>query len=590
MEAKWTVYGKRADFKTIGEKFHIDQVVARVIRNRDIVGDDAIDLYLNGTLEDVHDPALMADMDKGCAIIQSKIESGKTIRIISDYDVDGVMSNYILLDGLKNAGAAVSYEIPDRMLDGYGINERIIRDAYDDGIDTIITCDNGIAAFSAIELAKELGMTVVVTDHHEVPYDIDENGSRRSRLVPADAVIDIKREDCGYPFKGLCGAAVAYKFIRHLYGRMGILWDNPERYMEMLAIATQCDVMELVDENRIFVKTGLRILKNTDNAGLRALIRVNNLYGRRLYSYHLGFVIGPCINATGRLESAKRGLELLLCGGDEEAIKIAEELKELNQTRKQMTNEGAEAAIELVRQLYADDRVLVVFMPDLHESLAGIVAGRVREKFYRPVFVITRSETGILKGSGRSIEGYHMFDALTECEDLLLKYGGHELAAGFSLEECKLETFRRRLNERLKLTEEQLTPVVRLDVPMPISYINEPLVRQLELLEPFGKGNDKPVFGQAGLRVKRATRMGEEGRYIRITFMDENGFCMEGIDFNANKFIECIKMWFHDEECDKMLKGLPNNIILDVAYYPDINEYGGRTTVQIKPVFYRKSQ
>ena len=589
MEAKWTVYGKRADFKAIGEKFHIDQVVARVIRNRDIEGDDAIDKYLNGTLDDVHEPALMADMDKGCSIIKSKIESGQHIRIISDYDVDGVMSNYILLDGLRNAGAVVSYEIPDRMLDGYGINERIIRDAHADGVDTIITCDNGIAAFPAIELAKELGMTVVVTDHHEVPYETSEDGERKYKLVPADAVIDIKRADCGYPFKGLCGATVAYKFIRHLYELLNIEWNNLERYIEMVAIATQCDVMELIDENRIYVKNGLRLIGNTDNIGLRALLMVNDLIGKKIYSYHLGFVIGPCINATGRLESAKRGLELLLCENEADAMRLAEELKELNQTRKQMTNTGVETAIQLVRDEYADDKVLVIFMPELHESIAGIVAGRVREEFYRPVFVITKSETGILKGSGRSIEGYHMFDALVECDDLLLKYGGHELAAGFSLEEDNLDAFRKRLNERQKLTDEQLTPVVRLDVPMPISYINESLVRQLTLLEPFGKGNDKPVFGQAGLRVKRAVRMGQEGKFIRITFMDDNGFYLDGIDFDANKFIECIKLWFRDEECDKMLKGLPNNIRLDVAYYPDINEYGGRTTVQIRPVLYRKS-
>lgn len=590
MESKWVVYGKKADFKAIGEQFNIDQVIARVIRNRDVIGDDAIDMYLRGSLKNVHNPALMADMEKGCQIIRDKIIEKKHIRIISDYDVDGVMSNYILLKGLMEAGALVSYEIPDRMQDGYGINERIIRDAYEAGVDTIITCDNGIAAFSAVELGKELGMTIVVTDHHEVPYEVDENGEKHHALVPADAVIDIKRVDCGYPYKGLCGAGVAYKFIRHLYKLMDIDWPDEGKYLEMLAIATQCDVMELTDENRIYVKEGLKLLARTANLGLQALLEVNQLKGKPLYSYHLGFVIGPCINATGRLESAKRGLELLLCEDKEKAYELADELKQINITRKDMTNKGVDDAIALVNSNDEIDNVLVIYMPALHESLAGIVAGRIRETFYRPVFVITDGEGDMVKGSGRSIEGYHMYDALTECKDLLTKYGGHELAAGFSLEKRNLEAFKKRLLEKQKLTEDELTPVVRIDVPMPLSYITPKLVDELALLEPFGKGNEKPVFAQAGLGVKSARLMGAEGRFIRIYFQDEHGFVMEGIDFNANKFIDYIKMWFSDEECDKMLSGLPNNIKIDVAYYPDINEYNGRCTLQIKPVLYRKSQ
>lgn len=362
-----------------------------------------------------------------------------------------------------------------------------------------------------------------------------------------------------------------------------------DKYIEMVAIATQCDVMELVNENRIYVKLGLLLLANTDNYGLRALLEVNALKGKAIRSYHLGFVIGPCINATGRLESAKRGLNLLLCKNEAEALKMATELKEINNTRKEMTRLGVNEAVDKVATEYREDTVLVIYMPNLHESLAGIVAGKVRETYYKPVFVITKSETGILKGSGRSIEGYHMFDALSECRDLLLKYGGHELAAGFSLEKANLPELRFRLNEKHGLTEEQLTPVVRLDVAMPVSYITESLVRQLGMLEPFGKGNEKPLFGQSGLGIKRAFRMGTDGRFIRIIFQDAQGVTIEGIDFDANKFIECIKMWFSDEECDKMLKGLPNNVRIDVAYYPDINEYGGRTTVQIKPVTYRKS-
>lgn len=590
METKWTVCGKKADFKGIGERFQIDQVVARVIRNRDIVGDAEIERYLHGTLADAHDPADMADMESGCRIMAEKIRTGKAIRIISDYDVDGIMSNYILYDGLRSLGAEVSYEIPDRVADGYGINERMIREAHEAGIDTIITCDNGIAAFPAIELAKSYGMTVIVTDHHEVPYDMDADGNRHYRLVPADAVIDIKRQDCNYPYKGLCGAAVAYKFIRHLYTIMEQPWGNEERYIEFVAIATQCDVMELTDENRIYVKKGLEILPRTTNKGLRALLAVNQLAGKKIYSYHLGFIIGPCLNATGRLESAKKGLELLLCDDEKETMRLAEEMQDLNRLRKEMTEEGVQRALEQVDSHLAEDKVLVVYLPELHESLAGIVAGRVREQYYRPVFVVTRSESGLLKGSGRSIDGYHMFDALTECEYLLRKYGGHAMAAGFSLEEKNLDSFREALNRNQHMTEEDLTPVLRLDVPMPMSYVTPKLVEDLRLLEPFGNGNEKPVFGQAQMKIKQAKFLGREQKYIRITFMDSDGYCTEGIDFHANNFITCIKLWFSEEECDKMLKGLPNDIILDVAYYPDVNVYGGYETVQVKPVMYRKSR
>lgn len=590
MDANWVVYGKRADFQAIGDKFNIDQVIARIIRNRDVIGDDAIDMYLNGTLENTYEPDTMADIDKGCQIIWDSIKKEKSICIVSDYDVDGVMSNYILLEGLKGAGARVTYRIPDRITDGYGINERIIKEAYDEGVETIITCDNGIAAFPAIELAKKLGMMVVVTDHHEVPYELNEAGEKIYKLVPADAVIDIKRVDCEYPFKEICGATVAYKFIRHLYKCMGIPWDNPDRFMEMVAIATVCDVMELKDENRIYVREGLKSLQNTNNAGLKALLKVNDLWGKNISGYHLGFVLGPCINASGRLETAEKGLKLLVSEDEADAMDMAGELVEINKSRKAMTESGVTLAIEMVETQYLDDVVLVVYLPKLHESIAGIVAGRLREHFYKPVFVITDSEEGIIKGSGRSIEGYHMFDALTEVKDILLKYGGHELAAGFSLTKENLEEFRKRLNENQRLTKEQLTPVVRLDVPMPISYITPKLVSQLKCLEPFGKGNEKPLFGQAGLGIKSARFMGKEGQYIKIIFQNSDGYTIEAVDFNAKRFIDCIKMWFSDEECDKMLKGVPNNIRVDVAYYPSINEYGGRKTIQIQPSMYRKSQ
>lgn len=589
MEAVWTVYGKRADFNEIGKKYNIDPVVARVMRNRDIVGDESIREYLYGTLEDTCEPGLMADMKKGCAIAAGSIKNGEKICIVSDYDVDGVMSNYVLWDGLVHLGADVIYRIPDRIKDGYGINEKIIREAYDEGTGTIITCDNGISAGAAIALAKELGMKVVVTDHHVVPYTVDENGSRIEKLPPADAVIDIMRGDCGYPCKNICGTTVAYKFIRELYKYMERPWEDAGRYIEMVAIATVCDVIELKSESRIYVREGLKLLEHTDNVGLQALLEVCELKNKRLTSFHLGFVLGPCINAAGRLESAKQGLKLLMSNDRGEACKLARKLRELNIRRKEMTEEGVNCAISIVEEKYMEDKVLVVYMPDLHESIAGIVAGRLREHFYKPVFVITKSGDGSLKGSGRSIEGYHMADSLTEVRELLTKYGGHELAAGFSLLPENLEAFRTSLNKNQRLTAKELTPRVRLDAAMPVSYITERLVEQLHCLEPFGKGNEKPLFGQSGLGIKSVSYMGSEKQYVRINFQDEAGYVIEGVDFNGKSFIEFIKMWFGDEECDKMFKGLPNKVKLDVAYYPSINEYGGRKTIQIQPCMYHRT-
>ncbi len=590
METKWMVYGKKADFKAIGEKFNIDQVVARVIRNRDIIGDKSIDMYLNGKLSDTYQADSMADIQCGCQIIADSIREGKHICIVSDYDVDGVMSNYILLDGLKNLGANVSYKIPDRIIDGYGINSRIINEAHDEGVEVIITCDNGIAAVESIELAKSYGMKVVVTDHHVVPYEIDDTGCKKEVLPPADAVIDIMREDCEYPFKGICGTTVAYKFVKYLYDYMNVDWDNPYKYIEMVAIATVCDVMELIDENRIYVKEGLKLLKSTDNIGLKALIQLCGLEGKELSAYNLGFNIGPCLNAAGRLSTALKGLSLLLEKDWNRAIVLAEELFSLNNDRKGLTEKGVEDGKLMVDNNYSQDKVLVIYLPELHESIAGIVAGRLREHYYKPIFVITDSEEGIIKGSGRSIEGYHMFDALTEVKDLLLKFGGHELAAGFSLSKTNLEDFRKRLNDNQKLSDEQLTPVVRLDVPMPINYITKELVIQLKRLEPFGKGNEKPIFGQSGLGVKRVNLFGNEKQYARIYFQDEFGNVIEAIDFHGKEFLDCIKMWFSEEECDKILRGMPNMVQLDVAYYPDVNEYQGRTTIQIRPSMYRKTQ
>ena len=588
MEAVWRVQAKRADFNALGEQFNIDPVVARVIRNRDMETTDDFSNYLYGGMELQHSPALMKDMDKACKLMIDKINQGKSIRIISDYDVDGVMSNYILLEGLKKAGANVSYEIPDRMTDGYGINERIIRDAHRDGIDTLITCDNGIGAFSAVELARKLGMTIIVTDHHEPPIIDDGKGNLVKTFVDADAVVNPKRPDCEYPFKEICGAAVAYKFIRHMYSLLELSWEE-DWLVEMLGIATVCDIMPLKDENRAFVKRALELLSVTENKGLKALLKVHDLVDKKISSYTIGFIIGPCINASGRLDSAKRGLELLLADDMPQALRWAEELKEINVTRKEMTERGKIEAIEMVEKHYMDDVVLVVFMPELHESLAGIVAGRLKEKFNKPTLVFTTSESGLLKGSGRSIETYNMYEKLSQHKELFVKMGGHPMAAGFSIAKENLDILRERLNSTHGLTKEDLVPVVMIDVAMPFSYITPKLVRELDLLEPFGNGNSKPIFAQANLKVKRVRFMGSENQYIKIWFMDEHGKTIEAIDFDAKTFIENIKMWFSDEECDKMIQGMPNQVMLDITYYPDINEYNGKTSVQLKPTRYKKA-
>ncbi|MBQ9608493.1 MAG: single-stranded-DNA-specific exonuclease RecJ [Lachnospiraceae bacterium] len=588
MRERWMVYAKRADFYDIGEKFNIDPVVARVIRNRDIEDYEDIDKYLNGTDLSGYDVTLMKDMDKGCQIMMDKINQGKSIRIVSDYDVDGIMSNYILYDALKVAGADISYEIPDRMLDGYGINERIIEDAHTDGVDTIITCDNGIAAFPAIELAKDYGMTVIVTDHHEVPFDIDKNGNKHYRMVPADAVIDIKQEDCNYPFKEICGATVAYKFIKRLYELMGLAWEDNDKYIEMVGLATVCDIMVLQDENRIFVKRALQIIKDTDNIGLKALLIANGLTDRKITAYDFGFVLGPCFNATGRLESAKVGLSLLLCEDEEKALREAESIREINTERKSMTEDGTKKAIEIVEEGLKDDNILVVFVPELHESLAGIVAGRLKEKYYRPTLVFTDGNDNLLKGSGRSIDGYNMFEELSKCRDLFVKFGGHEMAAGFTIKKDNFDRLRKSLLDTQKLSDDDLTYKVHIDVAMPFSYISEKLINDLDKLEPFGNGNSKPLFAQSNVSVVGLRLMGKDGQFGRLTLQDETGNRIEAMDFRINNFIESIKLWFGEQECDRMLDGQPNNIRINIAYHPVINVYNGRNYIQLRPDRYQK--
>lgn len=555
---------KRADFNAIAARFHISPVTARIIRNRDVEGEKGIDRYLNGTLDQLYDPHLMKDMDKAAALILEKIRTGVRIRIVGDYDIDGVCSTYLLYRGLTRCGAAVDYQIPERIRDGYGINESIIRKAKEDGIDTIVTCDNGIAALEQVRLAKELGMTVIVTDHHEVVRD--EDGSQV--LPEADAVVNPHRDDCTYPFAGICGGVVAYKLVQVLYEKNGIPEQEWKDMLEFAAIATVGDVMKLQDENRIIVRWGLKQIPHTASAGLRALVEACGLDIYDLTAYHIGFVIGPCLNASGRLKTAKLALELLLCEGMQQSARaeeMAAELKLLNEERKDMTQAGMEQAFEQVDAELADDDVLVIYLPDCHESLAGIIAGRVRENYNKPSFVLTRGEDCV-KGSGRSIESYHMYQALCGVQDLLLKFGGHPMAAGFSLKEENIDEFRRRLNEQSALTKEDFIPKIWIDVAMPLEYISEALVNELKGLEPFGQGNEKPQFAQKNLRIRSVRAIGRNNNAVRMTVVTEQGRPMEAMVFTvADQFVEEAKQ----------------SRSIDVIYYPDINEYNGNRTLQI---------
>ena len=562
---------KKADFNRIGEKYHISPIVARLIRNRDIIGDDAIDFYLNGTIADLYDGMLMKDMDRAVEILAEKIREEMRIRVIGDYDIDGVNATYILQEGLSGLGADVDTDIPDRIKDGYGLNRMLIDRAIDDGVDTIVTCDNGIAAAEEIAYAKENGLTVVVTDHHEVPY-IEMDGEKEYILPKADAVVDPHRPDCGYPFKGLCGAAVAYKLVEALYNVMQRDPEDVDYLMENVAIATVGDVMDLIGENRIFVKQGLEMLKRTQNPGLKALIECTGIDVDRLNAYHIGFVIGPCINASGRLDTAKRALELLNARTRRDAVMLAEDLKALNDSRKEMTERGVAEAINLIETTsLKDDRVLVVYLPDCHESIAGIIAGRIRERYYRPVFVLTKAEEGV-KGSGRSIEAYDMFAQMCRCRALFTKFGGHKLAAGLSLEEGNVQRFRETINALCDLTEEDLQEKVSIDMQLPFPYITEQLVQELELLEPFGKGNPKPLFAGKDLRVISPRIFGKNRNVLKCRLEDTQGNQMEAVYFG---------------DVEKCLKTMEEKKVMAFTYYPSVNEYMGRRTMQVTIVDYQ---
>lgn len=585
--AKWMVSAKKADFNAIAARFQIDPVIARIIRNRDIVGEEAIDRFLHGTLKDLHDPFLLQDAARAAKIVREKIAEGKKIRIIGDYDIDGICSTYILAEGLAHCGAAVDTAIPHRIHDGYGLNDHLIREAWEAGTDTIVTCDNGIAAREQIAYAKSLGMTVIVTDHHEVPYEVAQDGSRQECLPAADAVIDPKRKDCGYPFDGICGAVVAYKFLQVL-----LAGDETARTGELLqellafaAFATVGDVMELVDENRILVRYGLLQITRSANEGLRALLAVNGLQDKRLSAYHIGFVMGPCLNATGRLDTADRALRMFRTTDKAEAVTIAGELKALNESRKDMTLQGTEEAIEMIEQgSLKEDSVLVIYLPDCHESLAGIIAGRIRERYHKPVFVLTRSEEGV-KGSGRSIEAYHMYEKMSECKELYTKYGGHKMAAGVSMPEENVAPFRAYVNAHCGLTAEDFVEKIHIDVPMPMSYVTADLVKQLSVLEPFGNGNAKPVFAQKNIRLLSGRILGKNGNVGKYSVADESGRRYDMMYFgDLAVWHAFLQEQFGRTAFERLYQGggaVGSGILIHVIYYPDLNVYQGRESLQM---------
>lgn len=577
----WVLLRKGADFQHISEKFHISPRVASLIRNRDVIGDDAIEKYLNGTIADLYDGMLMKDMDKAVAVLGEKIKENAKIRIIGDYDIDGIQSTYILLEGFRMLGADVDSDIPDRMKDGYGLNRNLIDRALEADVDTIVTCDNGIAAAEEIAYAKSMGMTIVVTDHHEVPYT--EIGAGRRYILPeADAVVDPKQEDCTYPFKGLCGAAVAYKLVEALMEAMGKDAEDADYLMENVAIATIGDVMDLVDENRIFVKQGLDMLKRTENLGLKALMGCTGVNVDKLSPYHIGFVIGPCMNASGRLDTAKRALELLEAKKVAEADLLAGDLKALNDSRKDMTAQAVEEAfIQVENSELKDADVLVVYLPECHESLAGIVAGRIREKYYRPVFVLTKGAEG-LKGSGRSIETWHMYEGLNRVKHLLSKFGGHKMAAGLSMPEENLEQFRKEINEKSGITPEDLNEKIAIDMQLPFECVNEKFVEELAVLEPFGKGNARPVFAERQVQVESARILGKNKNVLKLQVKDLHGTRMDAMFFgDVNTFVEYVREKFGDIACECLLRGHGHGIVMAFTYYPDINEYQGVRTPQI---------
>lgn len=578
---KWLLRNRKVDLKAMSEKYKISQLLCKLMVNRDIIDENIINSYINPIYKYLHSPKTMKDVVIAVDIIKRKIQENKKIRIIGDYDVDGIISVFILYTALKKCGANVDYEIPDRIKDGYGINENIVRVAYDDGVDTIITCDNGISAIDQIQYAKDLGLTVIVTDHHDVPF-IEEDGVRTFLSSQADAIINPKQIECEYKFKSICGAGVAFKLMEALYEEIGMDKEECYKLIEFVAIATVCDVVDLIDENRIFVKNGLEMLNNSKNIGINALKKACGLEDKEITAYHLGFVIGPCLNASGRLDSAKKGLELLLMEDDEEAKNLAQEIVDLNDARKNMTKEGVDRAINIIDSTdINNDNILVVYIPDIHESLAGIVAGRVKEKYNKPTIILTKSEEGV-KGSARSIEEYNMFEGLLACKELLDKFGGHPMAAGLSLQEDKVDELRIALNNKCELTDEDLTRKIMIDSSLPLEYLNLHLIEELNVLEPFGKGNSKPVFGVRDAKITKAMLLGKDKNVLKLKLLTNNNITIDAMIFNdLENFESKIIEKYGNEELDNLYNKSNNNIPMDFTFYPSINEWNGNKSIQI---------
>lgn len=578
---KWLLRNRKVDLKAMSEKYKISQLLCKLMVNRDIIDENIINSYINPVYKYLHSPKTMKDVVFAVDIIKRKIQENKRIRIIGDYDVDGIISVFILYTALKKCGANVDYEIPDRIKDGYGINENIVKVAYDEGVDTIITCDNGISAIDQIQYAKDLGLTVIVTDHHDVPF-IEEDGVRTFLSSQADAIINPKQIECEYKFKSICGAGVAFKLIEALYEEIGMDKEECYKLIEFVAIATVCDVVDLIDENRIFVKNGLEMLNNSKNIGINALKKACGLEDKEITAYHLGFVIGPCLNASGRLDSAKKGLELLLMEDDEEAKNLAQEIVDLNDARKNMTKEGVDRAINIIDSTdINNDKILVVYIPDIHESLAGIVAGRVKEKYNKPTIILTKSEEGV-KGSARSIEEYNMFEGLLACKELLDKFGGHPMAAGLSLQEDKVDELRKALNNKCELTDEDLTRKIMIDSSLPLEYLNLHLIEELNVLEPFGKGNSKPVFGVRDAKITKAILLGKDKNVLKLKLLTNNNITIDAMIFNdLENFESKIIEKYGNEELDNLYNKSNNNIPMDFTFYPSINEWNGNKSIQI---------
>lgn len=586
---KWFIKNRKADFATIANRFGISPILARLSVNRGMNSKEELEEYLHPSMEQLYNPMELKDMKKTCELLKKKMKEKQRIRIVGDYDVDGVMATYILYTGLTRCGANVDYEIPERIRDGYGINRSIIEKAKEDGVDTIITCDNGIAAIDQITYAKELGMSVIITDHHDIGFK-EEDGIRRYLVPEADAVINPKQKDCNYPFEGICGGMVAYKLIQCLYEQYQVAHAELQELIAFAAIATVCDVMDLVKENRVLVKYGLECINQTKNIGLRALIEETGIGDKKISVYHLGFIIGPCINASGRLESAKMSLRLFLEKDAKKAKEMAKELKELNDERKEMTRVGVEEAIAYIEeQKLEQDNVLLIYLPNCHESLAGIIAGRIKERYHKPTIVLTKAHEGV-KGSARSIEEYNMFEELNQCKELLTKFGGHPMAAGLSLEEEDIEKLRERLNSQTTLTEEDLIRKVSFDMVLPFSEITMELIREISLLEPYGKGNVKPLFALKDVCVLKAMVLGKNKNVLKLTVAEEKNKNIRYVAMifqNVDTFEGVVVEKYGEEGLKAVYGGYHSNVQLDVIFYPEINEYNGIQTIQMMIQHYR---